>query len=321
MTRVCEFCGKEFEQKPGVRPMRFCSLTCSRRFETAQRANDPEYKARRAARDRAYAATPEGRERLRAAVRKYQAKKRAERLAALQERLATSPIHCQRCGAPLDPQRPRRKVYCAECRMKLKVQTNRAKAREGQAWREETRACAVCGRAFRPQYAYQKTCSKACSEANDRESRRRAYMRHRKCPVCGTVFAPDGTRRKYCSAQCAYTAELAKQRARTTRTCIWCGRTFCARSKSQCYCSRACHDGAKCKRERDRYASKARGGGLTPAQIDRVQADVQLPPAERYAASKEWTPAMHTYARKLYEQHHGLFSACRPEGGFNGSQN
>ena len=83
MTRVCEVCGKGFEQKPGVRPMRFCSLTCSRRFETAQRANDPEYKARRAARARAYAATPEGRERLREAVRRYQEKKRAARLAAL----------------------------------------------------------------------------------------------------------------------------------------------------------------------------------------------------------------------------------------------
>ena len=305
MTRVCEVCGKEFPQKPGVRPMRFCSRTCARRYDIERRVHDPEYKARRAASDRKYAATPEGRERRREAVRRYQARKRAERAAA---NPGFAPRACVVCGRQFFPRRAFQICCGPECRMKRKVQTNRAKAREGQDWREETRACAVCGRAFRPQYANQKTCSQACSEANDRESRRRAYMRHRKCPVCGTVFASDGTRRRYCSAQCAYTAELAQQRARTTRTCIWCGRTFCARSKSQCYCSRACHDGAKCKRERDRYASKARGGGLTLAQIELVQADVQLQPSERYAASKSWTPAMHTYARRLYEHHHGLFS-------------
>ena len=316
MTRVCEVCGKEFPQKPGVRPMRFCSRTCARRYDGERRAQDPGYKARKAEIERAYAATPEGRARRRAACRRYQERKRAERAAA---NPGFAPRACVVCGRQFFPRRASQICCGPECRMKRKVQTNREKAREGQDWRAETRACAVCGHEFRPQYANQKTCSKACSEANDRESRRRAYMRHRKCPVCGTVFAPDGTRRKYCSAQCAYTAELAQQRARTTRTCSWCGRTFCARSKSQCYCSRACHDGAKCKRERDRYASKARGGGLTPAQIERVQADVQIPPSERYAASKDWTPAMHTYARRLYELQYGLFSYYRTEGCFNGS--
>lgn len=316
MTRVCEVCGKEFEQKPGVRPMRFCSRTCARRYDGERRAQDPGYKARKAEIERAYAATPEGRARRRAACRRYQERKRAERAAA---NPGFAPRACVVCGRQFFQHRASQICCGSECRMKRKVQTNREKAREGQDWREETRACAVCGRAFRPQYANQKTCSKACSEANDRDSRRRAYMRHRKCPVCGTVFAPDGTRLKYCSAQCAYTAELAKQRERTTMTCSWCGRTFCARSKNQCYCSRACHDGAKCKRERDRYASKARGGGLTPAQIERVQADVQLPPSERYAASKAWKPAMHTYARRLYELQNGLFSYYRTEGAFNGS--
>ena len=305
MTRVCEVCGKEFPQKPGVRPMRFCSRTCSRRYDVERRAHAPGYKARKAAINRAYVATPEGRARRREAQRRYQARKRAER-AGIMPVMET--VACVVCGRAFQPSRASN-ICCSDaCLMKRKVQTNREKRREGQDWREETRACAVCGRAFRPQYANQKTCSQACSEANDRDSRRRAYLRHRKCPVCGTVFDPAGTRRRYCSAQCAYTAELAQQRARTTRTCIWCGRTFCARSKSQCYCSRACHDGAKCKRERDRYASKARGGGLTPAQIELVQADVQLQPSERYAASKAWTPAIHTYARKLYELQHGLFS-------------
>ena len=302
MTRVCEVCGKEFEQKPGVRPMRFCSLTCSRRFETEQRANDPEYKARKAARDRAYAATPEGRERLRAAVRKYQAKKRAERLAALQERLATSPIHCQRCGAPLDPQRPGRKVYCAECGREV----NREKTRENMAlryeakkaareaartepvWKSETRTCEVCGSAFVPAMPNQLTCSRKCYHEKCRDKKRTARAESAKVGV---------------------------------RKCAWCGKVFQPSNGRQVYCSIACYMGARQKRERDRCEPKASGGGLTLAQIERVKADVQLPPSERYAASKEWTPAMHTYARKLYEQHHGLFSACRPEGGFNGSQN
>lgn len=314
MTRVCEVCGKEFPQKPGVRPMRFCSRTCSRRYYVERRANDPEYKARKAARDRAYAATPEGRERRRAAVRRYLERKRAERAAA---NPGFAPRACVICGRQFFP-RMTSQICCGPlCRMKRKVVTNHLKAREDQTWREETRACAVCGREFRPQYANQKTCSKACSEANDRESRRRAYKRHRKCPVCGEVFDPSGTRRKYCSGKCAYTAELARQRERTTKTCSWCGRRFYARNKNQCYCSRACQEGANLKRKRDRYASKARGGGLTPAQIERVQADMQIPPSERYAASKDWTPAMHTYARKLYELHNGLFSCYMPSTGFN----
>ena len=314
VTRVCVQCGAEFEQTPGARPMRFCSRTCARRFEVARRSKDPEYKARAAARARAYGATPEGRERLRAAVRKYQEKKRAERAASMP---GMGPRACVVCGREFVPSKATQISCGPACKMKRKAQTNLARSREGQAWREETRACAVCGREFRPQYANQKTCSKACSVENDRESRRRAYKRHRKCPVCGTVFDPSGTVRKYCSEKCAYTAELAKQRERTTKTCPWCGKRFYARNQNQCYCSRECQDGAKRKRERDRYASKASGGGLTPVQMARVQADMGLPPAERYAASKSWTQSMRTYAQKLYEQHHGIFSAYRPSAGFN----
>lgn len=298
MTRVCEVCGKEFEQKPGVRPMRFCSLTCSRRFETEQRANDPEYKARKAARDRAYAATPEGRERLRAAVRKYQAKKRAERLAALQERLATSPIHCQRCGAPLDPQRPGRKVYCAECGREVnreKTRENMARryeakkaareaARTEPAWKSETRTCEVCGSAFVPTMPNQLTCSRKCYHEKCRDKQRTARAESAKVGV---------------------------------RKCAWCGKDFQPSNVRQVYCSAECKQGMARKKERDRFASKASGGGLTLAQIERVKADVQLPPSERYAASKAWTPAMHTYARKLYELHNGLFSCYMPSTGFN----
>lgn len=298
MTRVCDVCGKEFEQKPGVRPMRFCSLTCSRRFETAQRANDPEYKARKAARDRAYAATPEGRERLRAAVRKYQAKKRAERLAALQERLATSPIHCQRCGAPLDPQLPGRKVYCAGCGREVnreKTRENMARryeakkaARREKAWRSETRTCPVCGHSFMPGRYNQAFCSPVCYKANNNaaDSRRRSERRAAERPVV---------------------------------QCPWCGKAFTPTNGNQVYCSKECKAGADRKRSRDRYASKASGAGLTNLQTAQVKADMDLPPSERYAASKAWTPAMHTYARKLYEIQNGLFSQYRTDGCFNGS--
>ena len=296
MTRVCEVCGKEFEQKPGVRPMRFCSLTCSRRYETVSRANNPEYKAKRAARNRAYAATPEGRERLRAAVRKYQEKKRAARLAALQEHLASSPIHCQRCGAPLDPQRPGRKVYCAECGREVnreKTRENMARRYEARkaagnekAWRSETRICLACGRSFAPGRYNQVFCSIVCYKANS--------------------SAADSRRK---SARRAAVRPLVQ--------CPWCGKAFKPANGNQVYCSKECKAGADRKRSRDRYASKASGGGLTERQIARVKADVQLPPSERYAASKEWTPAMHTYARKLYENHNGLFSAYRPSTGFN----
>lgn len=296
MTRVCEVCGREFPQKPGVRPMRFCSLTCSRRHETAQRAHDAEYKARKAARYRAYAATPEGRARCRAAERKYREKRRAARLAELQERLATSPIHCQRCGAPLDPQRPGRKVYCAECGREVnreKTRENMARryeakkaARREKAWRSETRTCPVCGHSFMPGRYNQAFCSPVCYKANNNaaDSRRRSERRVAARPL---VQGP------------------------------WCGKAFKPANGNQVYCSKECKAGADRKRSRDRYASKASGGGLTDRQIARVKADVQLPPSERYAASKEWTPAMHTYARKLYENHNGLFSAYRPSTGFN----
>lgn len=292
MTRVCVQCGAEFEQKPGVRPMRFCSLTCSRRYESAQRAHDAEYKARKAARDRAYAATPEGRARLRAAERKYREKRRAARLASLQERLASSPIHCQRCGAPLDPQRPGRKVYCAECGREV----NREKTRENMARRYEVR--------------------KVVREA-------------RTCAICGKAFTPARRNQTYCGRQCAclghrkqsreWMARLNRERKaqREAHACAWCGKEFQPQHGRQVYCSQACYREASRKRDLDRRAPKAIGGGLTNRQIAKVQADVRLPPSDRYAASKEWTPAMHAYARKLYEQHNSLFSAYRPSTGFN----
>ena len=307
MTRVCVQCGAEFEQKPGVRPMRFCSLTCSRRFETAQRANDAEYKARKAARDRAYAATPEGRARCRAAERKYREKRRAARLAELQERLATSPIHCQRCGAPLDPQRPGRKVYCAECgrevnrektrenmarRYEAKKAARREKAearkaaRNEKTWRSETRICLACGRSFAPGRYNQVFCSPVCYKANS--------------------SAADARRKSERRAA-----------ARPLVQCPWCGKAFTPTNGNQVYCSKECKAGANRKRDRDRYASKASGGGLTNLQIAQVQSDMSLPPAERYAASKAWTPAMSRFAQKIYEQHHGLFSCYRPTAGFN----
>ena len=157
-------------------------------------------------------------------------------------------------------------------------------ARREKTWRSETRVCPICGTSFNPHVSHQITCSKACGMAwNSR-----------------TTSAARRAARPQAAAKCA-----------------WCGKEFTPRNCRQRFCSSECHEGAKRKRNRDRYAPKASGAGLTNLQIARVKADMELPPSERYAASKEWTPAMHTYARKLYENHNGLFSAYRPSAGFN----
>ena len=204
-------------------------------------------------------------------------------------RLASSTVHCQRCGAPLDPQRPGRKLYCAECGREV----NREKTRENMARRYEAK---------------------------------KAERQARTCPWCGKTFTPTHGNQTYCSTVCYKNNHIAARLSRvlerrsaemTDKTCPWCGKAFRPSNWRQTYCSQACYREASRKRELDRRAPKASGGGLTDRQIAQVKADVLLPPSERYAASKAWTPAMHTYARKLYENHNGLFSAYRPSTGFN----
>ena len=207
-------------------------------------------------------------------------------------RLASSTVHCQRCGAPIDPHRPGRKVYCAECGREV----NREKTRENMARRYEAK---------------------------------KAERQARTCPLCGKTFTPTHGNQTYCSRECSHAVHLKSAREgmarlyrerkeeHAARTCAWCGKPFQPLTAKQVYCSRTCYREASRKRELDRRAPKASGGGLTDRQIAQVKADVQLPPSERYTASKEWTPAMHTYARKLYENHNGLFSAYRPSTGFN----
>lgn len=146
------------------------------------------------------------------------------------------------------------------------------------------------------------------------------------CLFCGQAFTPSHGNQIYCSDSCTIRARNRRVRARDiasgkiqtfTKVCKWCGNEFQTTSGLKIYCSpiccrRAC-DHAHHEKTRRKAKATSANGGLTEGQMHLVEAAMAMPPTERFAASRSWTPAMRKYAQKIYMNHHGLFRRFVPD--------
>ena len=229
--------------------------------------------------------------------------------------------------------------HLREYRKKNREKLNEAARERSKKYRETHKAqLAAYQRAY---YQRNREKLIAQDVARHRELRRRRSLekfgpRPTTCGRCGAPItqAPYG-RRLYCP-ECAriVTIERAKadraarRAARVpvvvTRTCKVCGRTFeytMKKGAKPVYCSDACRLAADAARPPRKtapaprtVAQQPRRTAPTPRKVApaprtsvadlrrQVEADMLLPAAARYEASKRWTPAQRQYAKQLWDE-------------------
>ena len=127
---------------------------------------------------------------------------------------------------------------------------------------------------------HKRTCSPECSELL-----RHPKVVHEKkiCPFCGKAFMPKVSYQKFCSKEC---------NNRSTRG----------------YADLEDYNRVKAVRDKAAKASAERDTcGLTLAQRQEVIDAQNGDQSQLWKRSQSWTKAQHKYAKKRYEELHGLF--------------
>lgn len=200
------------------------------------------------------------------------------------------------------------------------------------------KTCQKCGKTFKTHSMRIRFCSLECRLAYFK----REYMRRRRaserenatkklvCATCGKTFLSHKTNVLYCSPECygighaksrkeAQNRRKDKQKAARMHevVCKHCGTKFTTSKSNKFYCSLECqeanrHGQKKTRAEKPSKETILRHGGLlTPSQMDSVLADLALPAEERFAASQNWTKAMHRYAARVWAEKTGCrVTAC-----------
>lgn len=229
-------------------------------------------------------------------------------------------------------QREYHRRYRAEHRAEL-IANDRARRQRKAAERGPiTATCAVCGKTFVKTGHNQRFCSRSCWRTLVNEKARASRVKKprqptrrkerlllsKTCPVCGKTFETRFQHQVYCSPSCQ---SRARRKPAQTHVCGFCGRRFTAKTSRARFCSPRCagrvrlgyatlaefeqaHAQRKVafnkQRERDR-------NGLTLAQIQAVIDAQSGDPSRLWKLSQSWTRAQRKYAKKRYEEMHGLF--------------
>lgn len=211
---------------------------------------------------------------------------------------------------------------CARARKNEKERTTRVRAprTSHSALRTPHSAvCAVCGKAFAAKTSRAKFCSRKCHHDFFNACRKRPTLT-KICPVCGKVFETTRTDKVYCSKSC-YKASQRRELQPVERVCVFCGKAFSTLSRTAKFCSTVCasrsHSGYKDLADFEKTQSERKAAfnkqherdrnGLTLAQIQEVFDAQNGDPALLWKRSQSWSKAQHKYAKKRYQDTHGLF--------------
>lgn len=141
------------------------------------------------------------------------------------------------------------------------------------------------------------------------------------CPNCGKEFETGNVSKVYCSKLCRNRHDRPLVPF-IDKVCVFCGKSFKTKMSFARCCSYTCADRLRRgwssldeyeKAQEARHArSKARNEratcGLTPEQRQDV-IDAQNSARDTlWRRSQSWTPAQREFARKRYEDMHGLFA-------------
>lgn len=229
------------------------------------------------------------------------------------------PRTCVFCGQPYLPVRSTQK-YCSD-----KCYNTAANIRKGhkRAAPLEPRTCEACGLPFIPRQKYQTVCSPKCRRWIGKHTRRdqRNPLVTRTCAICGKQFETTMKHKRTCSHECSELLRHPKV-VREEKVCPFCGKAFMPKGNCQKYCSKECNNRSRNYADLEEYnrvkavrakAAKASAErdtcGLTLAQRQEVIDAQDGEPSLLWKRSQSWTKAQHKYARRRYEESHGLFAS------------
>ena len=209
---------------------------------------------------------------------------------------------------------------CARLRKNEKERMTRVRAPRPRHSAPITAVCPVCGKTFTKNCNHQKYCSKRCKNEVWNPERNLPKM-EKTCPVCGKVFETARKFQTYCSKAC-YKAAHYKPVKPHDLVCVFCGKQFTSMKGTAKYCSKLCAgrrrtgyatlaDFEKAQAERKAAHNKQferDRNWLTLAQIQEVINAQDGDPSLLFGRSQSWTKAQRKYAKKRYEENHGLFS-------------
>lgn len=226
---------------------------------------------------------------------------------------------CEVCGQPYMPVRSTQR-YCSDT-----CYTKAHNIRHGHARAVplEPRTCEVCGQPFIPHRINQTYCSLKCQRwVNNHNRQRRNPAVVRTCVICGKQFETGRLRQRACSPECSELLRHPKV-VREPKVCPFCGKTFTpnVRASNQIFCSKECNNRSKrgyadiedYNRVKAIRAAAAKASaerdtcGLTLAQRQEVIDAQNGDQSQLWKRSQSWTKAQHKYAKKRYEEMHGLF--------------
>lgn len=228
------------------------------------------------------------------------------------------PRTCEVCGQPYMPVRSTQR-YCSD-----KCYNTAANIRHGhkRATPLEPRTCEACGQPFIPRQKNQTVCSPKCRRWLDSRKRpdRHAPLVTRTCAICGKQFETTMKHKRTCSPECSELLRHPKV-VREEKLCPFCGKAFMPKVSYQIFCSKECNNRSKrgyadledynrvkAVRAKAAKASAERDTcGLTLAQRQEVIDAQNGDPSQLWKRSQSWTKAQHKYAKKRYEEMHGLF--------------
>ena len=271
--------------------------------------------------------------------RKYRREKHAKCIAisrAYRQRKAAErgPITatCVECGKTF-VKAGHYQVCCSpKCRRARKNELERSRAKvEGEqrnnstvglSTSTSTKTCPICGKTFTAKTVRAMFCSKKCSRKFFNGQRKRPTLT-KTCPTCGKVFETARKEKVYCSNRCYKIAHYTPIQPHDL-VCVFCGKPFTSRYATAKYCSKLCAGRARIgyatltdfeKAQAERAAAVRHSecerdrNGLTLAQVQEVIDAQNGDPSQLWKRSQSWTPAQRKYARKRYEENHGLFTA------------
>lgn len=224
---------------------------------------------------------------------------------------------CAACGKTFVKTGHRQRFCSEDCRRQI---WNGMRRRAGV-----TVVCKMCGKTFTAKTVRARFCSKACNRAYFyRKSASAKPVVSKTCPNCGKTFETQNPRKVYCTEACQQTARHKERRKPTqTHVCVFCGKHFTAQTSRARFCSTLCagrvrlgyatladFEQARAQRKAASYNKRRERdrNRLTLAQIQAVIDAQDGAPERCWQLSQSWTEAQRKYAKKRYEEMHGLFA-------------
>lgn len=219
--------------------------------------------------------------------------KRQARAEARAKRLEEHPQICAHCGKVVEQPARGRRLYHAECAAIVNLEKTKTAARAKYKHKPKPSVCECCGQPLEQVVNGRRRFCPSCAEERQRERSRalKAQMRTEGpvmivCSICGQQF------------------EVARRPGGKIHHCPSCKAQRKAQRKARP--KRLQHGPAERVVGSATRSAATSNGGMTSAQMRKVEADMRLPASDRYAASKNWTPKMRRYAEQLwYEYHRG----------------